>query len=572
MAAEKKNAAPPAASPDSTDDLQHTLKKARVAVHAVCDESIKANFAQGLFDDANVKQLAAAYEKSGPYLHTCIPALVDPTLLRAVRTEIEQHLVFTEKETDIYKVLQTGDLANIDGLPEEERSKLANLHRLRNALYSKTFRDFVSAVTDCGDLSCSKQDLSINSYTRGSHLLNHDDVIGTRRVSYILYLPDPQEWDPKFGGALELYPCVSKGTPDVAPTLVLPPKWNQFVMFTVQPGYSFHSVQEVIAPHDRLSISGWFHIPEEGEPGYVADASNPDAAPASLAQLEDDTKDVEYPFDEVSAETEDLTDADRQYLGEFMNAEYFKESNLEAINEKFGTDSTIQLVQFLKDEYAALLRPMFEAADERDGLAGGKAPLEHGAGVLPGWIVQGSPVKQRFMRVTEEPQENEPQEVTKLRELQNFFKSAQFRKWTYQVSGLASTHQRARARRFRPGLDYTLATYSNVSTVLDVTLCMTPPHECWAEGERGGYECYIATDEENDDPAVYRAAGNDSDTLLATQAGWNVLTMVMRDQGVMRFVKYVSALANGSRWDTTLEYLVANDEEEAAADDDNNAQ
>ena len=41
----------------------------------------------------------------------------------------------------------------------------------------------------------------------GCHLLCHDDVIGTRRVSYIIYLTDPDdEWEERDGGALELYP------------------------------------------------------------------------------------------------------------------------------------------------------------------------------------------------------------------------------------------------------------------------------------------------------------------------------------------------------------------------------
>jgi Rps23 Pro-64 3,4-dihydroxylase Tpa1-like proline 4-hydroxylase len=52
-----------------------------------------------------------------------------------------------------------------------------------------------------------KVDCSSNCYTRGCHLLCHDDVISTRRVSYILYLTDPDEtWNSEDGGALELYP------------------------------------------------------------------------------------------------------------------------------------------------------------------------------------------------------------------------------------------------------------------------------------------------------------------------------------------------------------------------------
>jgi prolyl 3-hydroxylase /prolyl 3,4-dihydroxylase len=144
-------------------------------------------------------------------------------------------------------------------------------------------------VTGCGPLSGTKQDMSVNSYKNGCHLLNHDDVIGTRRVSYILYIPiagtsgqQSALWDPSWGGALELYPVTSvEGTlePNAKPTKIIPPSWNQvrsplfvisyshshlgqFVFFEVQPGHSFHSVEEVVVgtPDDgkeRLSISGW---------------------------------------------------------------------------------------------------------------------------------------------------------------------------------------------------------------------------------------------------------------------------------------------------------------------------
>jgi len=49
-------------------------------------------------------------------------------------------------------------------------------------------------------------------------------VIATRRLSYILYLPDPaQDWKPEWGGALELYPTVSRGVPADVPNVVIPP-------------------------------------------------------------------------------------------------------------------------------------------------------------------------------------------------------------------------------------------------------------------------------------------------------------------------------------------------------------
>jgi hypothetical protein len=45
-------------------------------------------------------------------------------------------------------------------------------------------------------------------------------------------------------------------------------------------------------------------------------------------------------------------------------------------------------------------------------------------------------------------------------------------------------------------------------------------------------------------------------TLLTVQPGFNHLLLVLRDEGVMRFVKYVSAAAEGSRWDVCGEYEV----------------
>ena len=60
-----------------------------------------------------------------------------------------------------------------------------------------------------------KTDCSSNCYAHGGHLLCHDDVISTRRVSYIVYLTSPdEEWTAEDGGALELYPVLD-GAPGV---------------------------------------------------------------------------------------------------------------------------------------------------------------------------------------------------------------------------------------------------------------------------------------------------------------------------------------------------------------------
>ena len=67
---------------------------------------------------------------------------------------------------------------------------------------------------------------------------------------------------------------------------------------------------------------------------------------------------------------------------------------------------------------------------------------------------------------------------------------------------------------------------------------------------------------------------DNSTSLLSVSACNNTLNLVMRDEGVMRFVKYVSAAAPGSRWDIAVEYEIApplaagSDSEESEMEED----
>lgn len=84
----------------------------------------------------------------------------------------------------------------------------------------------------------------------------------------------------------------------------------------------------------------------------------------------------------------------------------------------------------------------------------------------------------------------------------------------------------------------------------------------------------MAPHDGEDDPAVYRSGSSkasgphteealddeggseDGGTLLSVQADFNRLLIVLRDEGVLRFVKYISAAAPGSRWDICGEYSI----------------
>jgi hypothetical protein len=68
------------------------------------------------------------------------------------------------------------------------------------------------------------------------------------------------------------------------------------------------------------------------------------------------------------------------------------------------------------------------------------------------------------------------------------------------------------------------------------------------------------------DPAIYKASKEDEDdgVLFTMPAAWNRFSVVLRDSGVLRFVKYVSRSAKGDRWDVIGEWGVAGDDGEDA--------
>jgi len=96
-------------------------------------------------------EVAKEFQESKPYRHCVLKELCNEKVLRKVRDEIITNLRATFKETDIYKVLQTGDLANLDGLDKNSLGQLPHLKRLRDTIYSKEFRTFVESVAGLGE-------------------------------------------------------------------------------------------------------------------------------------------------------------------------------------------------------------------------------------------------------------------------------------------------------------------------------------------------------------------------------------------------------------------------------------
>ncbi|KAF2179718.1 hypothetical protein K469DRAFT_594897 [Zopfia rhizophila CBS 207.26] len=618
---------------------------------AISDEEAHNNFRKGLFDSKVLQGYTDYYAASEPYKHAVIQNLIDDTLLRNVRNEIRENISFTPKETDIYKIHQSGDLANLDGLDDSSLRRLPSLLTLRDSLYSSAFRKYLTSITGAGPLSGVKTDMAVNVYTPGCHLLCHDDVIGSRRVSWILYLLDPDRpWKPEWGGALRLYPTeilktesgdeVKVPQPDFS--VSIPPAWNQLSFFTVQPGESFHDVEEVYkrgmdemeeddGGRIRMAISGWFHIPQEGEDGYEEGLEEKLAERSSLAQLQGGKADV---FDEpkpnwidnphwddiAGKEDDEMTADEMDFLIKYMNPNYLTPDTVEELAGMFSDESSLRLAEFLSPKFSARLREYLESKDNEPNPTLPPNPFCEASKTG----VARPPHKHRYLyREAVQPIPTTPYpEADKLTPYDDLvdilFPHPAFQKWISLVTGITLTKSNVFARRFRRGMDYTLATaYEEEDPQLEVCLGITPSKGWGNEEEEeeddtpgaqeisaaelstkskarsgnqdsedsvGGYEMYMTGEDDEDetgpsesthtgagqrrkakaDPAVYKSASDDEDdgVLFSQPAGWNNMSIVLRDKGVLRFTKYVSRSANGDRWDVCAEYGVEFGEDE----------
>ncbi|CCE81820.1 Piso0_002495 [Millerozyma farinosa CBS 7064] len=587
-------------------------------------EEIEGFFNDKIWDNKFQEEIKEQVEKSQPYRWGTITELMNDELLRNVRQEVLNEIAFKKKETDIYKVHQSGDLANLSGLDWDDLSRLPSLYKLRAGIYSEEFRDMISRITGSGKLSGVKTDMSINTYTKGCHLLTHDDVIGSRRVSFILYLPDPdKKWKPHYGGALRLFPAIVPNVPKTDYEVKLVPQFNQIAFFTVQPGLSFHDVEEVRADKHRLSIQGWFHIPQEGEPGYIPGEQEATEARSTLQQLQNkELQEYDFPKpirNDIPADELKLyrglgqecafSPEEYSYLRKYLNAQYLEPKNLQRLADVFMEESLVELGGILNDELAGKLMDSI-----RDLEINTKAPA-HSSEIHFPWKCAMPPHKQRFMYIDgkESLEASEegikfinrtgPQELPNFQltgkaatntveelfcQICSFFKSIAFRKWLLFLTRLIPTSDQILLRRFRPGSDFILATSTDsklardntdeINALLEATFNFTPTatnSKNWESGEFGGYELCMSSnasddEDEEDDPAIYRESDpNDDSVLYTSQCKWNSLCLMLRDPSILKFVKYVSVNAKGSRWDISCQWNVESsdkdDEDEDAA-------
>ena len=80
-----------------------------------------------------------------------------------------------------------------------------------------------------------------------------------------------------------------QGIPEPMPAKKIVPMWNSMAMFNVQPGRSYHSVEEVhriVSNSPRLSIQGWYHAPKAPKGAEMASINQL----KTLAKLKKDSR------------------------------------------------------------------------------------------------------------------------------------------------------------------------------------------------------------------------------------------------------------------------------------------
>jgi hypothetical protein len=446
------------------------------------------------------------------------------------------------------------------------------LMKLKDTIYSSEYRAFMERISGLqpGTLT-SMVDCAANCHTKGCHLLCHDDVIGTRKLSYIIYLTDALPiWKDEDGGRLELYDAIVPTTtekmniddnaddddgsgskkkmsndddesstscrvPAAIPCKTILPEFNTMAYFAVKPGVSFHSVQEVfVCDRPRLSIQGWYHAIDtpcqienatlqqlktkssygsgdggvggeqdtEGvfEPLVMMMTSEECAASSSASSSSSNGSGGNHNIDNINSD--ELNVADRTFLGRYMNSTYLTIKSMNEIRERFEDESSVKLRHFLTDEWIAVIDKTSSKDDDNDKLGMDRPALDYHVGMTDTnhWRLVGPAHKQRFLEYNDNSNGDDDYDidncnVTTGNSLQHLryslFQSAAFGKWLGYITSFGTPMGvRGRVRRFRPGLDYTVAHYGVLTThsVLDATLCF-----CAGDGKQCAY------DEETDD-------------------------------------------------------------------------
>lgn len=173
-----------------------------------------------------------------PFLHGEYAHFFNETKLKMVLKALQQEQ-FVLKQADLFQFAQTQDFLG---------SQYKALQDFRTFLCSENFISFLERITSL-TLKRGVIDMSGTHYQDTDYLLPHDDQLEGRKLAYFVYLSDLEADD---GGKLQLLDQKGRVKAEILP------KFNTFAFFEVS-AKSYHQVEELVVPKQRLAITGWFH-------------------------------------------------------------------------------------------------------------------------------------------------------------------------------------------------------------------------------------------------------------------------------------------------------------------------
>ena len=328
-------------------------------------------------------------------------------------------------------------------------------------------------------------------YRQGGNLLCHDDDLEGRRIAFILYLVEPDWCEGKDGGQLDLFEHDRNGNkqPTVVSNSVVP-CWNTLAFFEVT-RTSYHQVREILGKDSkRVSITGWFHA--DKLPAYVL---NENVMPPSL------------PFERISA-FEVTEKEDQEILQRWINPEYLKEDAMQSIRDVIVEESTVSLNEcLLPSVYEALMKEFRDVVE---------------------WKVVGPPNLCRYEQPIGTKQEEKDGSLLSL--FKAFLGSLAFKRFLARLSNLDLC---MKVPCYYNCYCLSRGSYSLMRDDcpeplgLDVIFSFEPTttDSSWKD-DFGGQIHYVV----------------DEETLLTLQPMASC-SLVVRDEGTLRFVKYVNSKA-----------------------------
>ena len=307
-------------------------------------------------------------------------------------------------------------------------------------------------------------------------------------------------------------PCSNQnGDPEIV-THSLSPQVNRMAIFEATPT-SYHQVSEVLRPvGSRLSISGWFHGRLQSRLALrgFAKANQHFVLPTRL----------------ISADYK-----------KYINPKYLAPQQKAAFKKKFEESSILTLNDFLNQAtFAQLLQALPNSP--------------------PNTYVYG-PASVRCFRQIQEQTNDEAFKL--LHEISDSWRST-FIVWLEEITGLRISTHRVMGRMFKQGCYSLIHDHGSDFLGLDVILTLgNGTRDRW-KPEYGGCLTYTAAPEELDD--------QEEQTLFTALPQPNVLTIVHRDEGVLKSIGWVKSGISGRKGRIDIEgvYRLKHDSNVEAVD------